>query len=416
MLSALGFPKVGPHRRLVFTIGVDALGTGAWLPLSVIYFLRVTPLGLVQVGTSISIASAVGLPATVVVGQAVDRYGAKRVMQAGNILQLAGFAAHPFVSAFPGVTLAIALTALGRSAFWGTYGPILTSACPPGERERWFALFGATRNTGFAVGGLFSGIVVTIDRPAAYQAAVLINALTFLVAYVVMQRVKVPEVASSKADEPSRNGSWRTVLLDRGYRWLIGSGFCYSMTIMTLNLVIPVYVVETLGLPGWISGAAFVINTVMVSLGQGIVVNSTIGWIRSRIIIVAAVLSTFSFVALWGAGLMAPWAAATTILVATVIYTLGEMTADPVLESLSASAPPAELRGRYVAAYQLAWAIAYAIAPGLYSWLLSVGSLAIWGALAAIALASAAFCLPMHRSLPLAGMRVPGSENVSQAP
>ncbi|WP_404954601.1 MFS transporter [Streptomyces sp. 147326] len=415
MLSVLGFPKVGRHRRLVIAIGIDTLGTGTWLPVSLLYFLRVTPLDLVQVGLAISIASAVGLPATVLVGQAVDRYGSKRVMQAGNLLQLVGFAAHPFANSFFAVTLVIGLTALGRSAFWGTYGPLITTACPPNERERWFGLLGAIRNAGFAVGGLLGGVVTTMDSPLAYQAAVLVNALTFLAAFVIMAGIEVAEGQPSEDDTDLGTGGWRTVLLDRGYRWLIGSGFCYAMSTMVLSVAVPVYVVEVLDLPGWISGAAFVINTVMVSLGQGIAINSMTGSVRSRIIVFAAALSAFSYLALWGAGLMAPWAAAAAILAAVVVYTLGEMTADPVLEALSVGAPPSGLRGRYVAVYQLSWAIAYTIAPGLYAWLLSRGSLATWGTLAAIALTGAVFCLPMQRSLPLAGTRVTRSESAPEA-
>ena len=40
MLQRLGFPSVGPHRRFVTAIAVDALGSGVFMPLSMLYFLR----------------------------------------------------------------------------------------------------------------------------------------------------------------------------------------------------------------------------------------------------------------------------------------------------------------------------------------------------------------------------------------
>ena len=58
--------------------------------------------------------------------------------------------------------------------------------------------------------------------------------------------------------------------------------FGYALTEMTLNVAMPVYFAELLGLPGWVPGAVFVINTVMIGLGQGLVVRSMTGAIRVR--------------------------------------------------------------------------------------------------------------------------------------
>ncbi len=46
-------------------------------------------------------------------------------------------------------------------------------------------------------------------------------------------------------------GGWGIVLGDRGYSWLFASNFGYAMTSVVLNVAIPVYMVEMLGLPGW---------------------------------------------------------------------------------------------------------------------------------------------------------------------
>ena len=66
------------------------------------------------------------------------------------------------------------------------------------------------------------------------------------------------------------------------------------------------------------------------------------------------------------------------VLVAAVVYTVGEMTAGPVVSALSAEMPPPDQRGRYMAATQLAWSTSAAIAPLLYSALLDRGALAAW--------------------------------------
>ena len=50
MLQRLGFPSVGEHRRFVTAIGIDAVGSGVFMPISMLYFLVATDLTLVQVG------------------------------------------------------------------------------------------------------------------------------------------------------------------------------------------------------------------------------------------------------------------------------------------------------------------------------------------------------------------------------
>jgi hypothetical protein len=194
-------------------------------------------------------------------------------------------------------------------------------------------------------------------------------------------------------------GGWGTVLRDQGYRWLVLSNFGYAMTSAALNVAIPVYVIEMLGLPGWVSGAVFVINTVMIGVGQGLVVRRMTGAVRARIVALGAMVSAASFLVLWGASPFGVVAASAIVLVGAVIYTLGELVSGPVLTTIAAESPPAALRGRYIATYQLSWNVATGVAPLLYAWLLDLGSAQAWLGLTAIALLGAAATMPMQRRL-----------------
>ena len=57
VLQRLGFPDVGPHRRFVGALAIDAVGSGIWMPLSMLYFLHQTSLSLVQLGAAMTIAN-----------------------------------------------------------------------------------------------------------------------------------------------------------------------------------------------------------------------------------------------------------------------------------------------------------------------------------------------------------------------
>jgi MFS family permease len=153
-------------------------------------------------------------------------------------------------------------------------------------------------------------------------------------------------------------------------------------------------------------------------LGQGLVVNAMEGSVRTNIVALGSLLTAGSYVVL----LSADWATVAVgvvlVLAGAVVYTGGELVAGPVLTALSTDAAPAHLRGRYVSLYQLSWTIALTTAPVSLTWLLQKGPTALWGALAAVALAGVVLSALLRRAMPLAAAKVTNTpaEAVPQAP
>ena len=378
MLQRLGFPDVGPHRRFVSALAIDAVGSGIWMPLSMLYFLHQTSLGLVQLGLAMTIANTLVIPVIPVLGSVVDRIGPRWVMQAGNAGAAVAFALYPFAHSLWSVTLLVLCATATRSAFWGALGPMVTGLTRTGEREIWFGFLQAMRNAGYGVGGVLAAVALTVGSDLAFQAVVLANAASYVVAFGLMLGVRGGGRPARDQPAEDRTGWW-VAFADRGYRTLIAVIFCYALTETTLNVTMPIYFVDTLGLPGWVPGTVFVINTVMIGVGQGLVVRSMTGAVRRRVLHTAIVFSATSFVLMYAAHALTVVTGTTVVLVAAVVYTLGEMTAGPVVSALSAETPPPGQRGRFMAATQLAWSCSGAVAPLLWSALLHRGALAAWG-------------------------------------
>ncbi len=402
MLDRLGFPAIGNHRRFVTAIGVDAVGSGVFMPVCVLYFLVTTDLSLVQVGAAISLASAVSLPAGPLLGTVVDRWGAKHVLLAGNLLQGLGFVAYLVTDSFVGLTLWTVVVTVGRTAFWGSYGNIVAAISVPGEREKWFGFLGALRNVGFAVGGLVSGLAITIGTPTAYAAVVVANAVSYALAFGLL--LAVP--ATPRAEHRATPGAWGVVLRDRPYRLLWATQLAFSTSMMALNFAMPVYATTVLGLPGWVTGAVFTINTVMVGFGQGLVVRAMTGAVRWRVLLLTNAVFAGSFLVILGASWLSVGLATAVLLVGSVIYTTGEVLGGPVQGALSAEAAPEHLRGRYLSLIQLAWNIAGTVAPVSFAWLLDRGPEPIWLALLGVSLVGALLAVRLGAAMPHAALRV----------
>src|SRR3954467_6340966 len=186
VLQRLGFPDVGPHRRFVSALAIDAVGSGIWMPLSMLYFLHQTSLSLVQLGLAMTIANTVVIPVVPVIGSLVDRVGPRAVMQVGNAGAAAAFVLYPFAHSLVAVTVLVFCATATRSAFWGALGPMVTTITRTGEREIWFGFLQAMRNAGYGVGGVLAAVALTVGSGAAYQSVVLGNAASYVVAFVLM--------------------------------------------------------------------------------------------------------------------------------------------------------------------------------------------------------------------------------------
>ena len=405
MLQRLGFPDVGPHRRFVSALAIDALGSGVWMPLSMLYFLHQTSLSLVELGLAMTIANTIVIAVVPLIGSMVDRVGPKAVMQIGNAGAAAAFVLYPFAHSLVAVTVLVFFATATRQAFWGALGPMVTQITQPGERELWFGFLQAMRNAGYGVGGLLAALALTIGTDAAYQSVVLANAASYVVAFVLMLGVAGGHRVASD-DTAGRARGWWVAFADRPYRTLIAVIFCYAMTTMTLNVSMPVYFVESLRLPGWVPGIVFVINTVMIGVGQGLVVRRMTGSSRRRVLHAAVAFTAVSFAMFYAADALSIATGVVVVLVAAFVYTLGEMTGGPVVSALAAETPPPDQRGRYMAATQLAWSTAAAIAPLLYSALIDRGAWAAWGGPIAICLLWLALVEILTRRMPRVALPV----------
>ncbi|MGN0065759.1 MAG: MFS transporter [Nocardioides sp.] len=408
MRAALGFPRIGEHRRFVAAIVTDTVGSGLFMPLTLLYFLATTDLSLVQIGSAVSLSALCAIPASFVIGSLVDRFGGKNLLLVGNLVQAVGMLAYLWVQEFWAVAAATVLLNVGRQAFWGAYGNVVTAITRPGERETWFGFLQALRNLGFAVGGLASGVVLQIGSVTAFHVVVVVNAAAFLVAFALLLDVPDhrPEPAADAPATTAPGSGWGVVLRDRPYLRLVAGQFGFVVGVMVLNYALPVYASEVLELPGWLVGFMFTLNTVMVGLGQGLVVRWMDGRQRARMMALAQVMFVAGYAVFVLAGLVPVWVAVAAMLVGTAVYTLGELLGGPVLNATAAEAAPDHLRGRYLGLGQLTWGVGGAVTPAAFTWLLAHGTFSVWWVLVVVAAVGAALVLRLPSVLPAAAQKV----------
>jgi MFS family permease len=95
------------------------------------------------------------------------------------------------------------------------------------------------------------------------------------------------------------------------------------------------------------------------------------------------------------------------LLVAVLVFAVGECLYDTIVAPLVAGLAPDELRGRYLAVSAFSWQLGFIAGPGLGGLLLATSTQALWPVAAGICLAAAAGVLALERKLPPAVRATP---------
>jgi MFS family permease len=374
---------------LVGALFIDAVGTGMFLPFSLLFFQATTPLPLARIGLGLSVAALVRIPVTIVAGPLTDRFGPRTAVIASQLLQAAGFAGYLFVHGFWQLVAAAVLVQIGNSIFWVAYAPLIFAIAAEGEREHWFALATALRTAGLAAGGLAAGAAVTVGGHGGYIDVAAANGASFILAAFLSARVRTG-TATPRRGAAAEAGSWpssrKPMLHDHAFLGFVAINVGITFLALAIPLALPVFVVDILHLPKWAPGVALALNATLVAVSAPIVMSAISGRRRRNVLIASqacmiVALAVFLLVHLLPAG-----AAVALVLIAILPVAVCEVIQAAVVPAVvTESAPPGAI-GRYTSAYQMTFSIGDIIVPVTVAAALHAGAAALWLPLAAVAL------------------------------
>ena len=389
--NRLGLPDLGGRYQLAGALFTDSLGDGLFVPFAVVYFLRTTGLPLPLVGLGLSAASMLALPVAPIGGILIDRFGPAAVVIGGNLVSAVGFAGYLLVGRLWELIFFAFLAAAGNRFFWTGNLALVGEAFEGAERARWFAFQRAARNAGYGFGGLLAAAALGSGSGVGYRALAMANAVSFLAAATLVFRwSRRGGPAAGRPRRPAAapgRGGYRAALTDRPFLLLTGMNVLFVLCMMVLDVLLAVYLVRVLHEPVWLSGFLFAANTVAVAACQTAVWGVFARRRPVRVLQLSAAVWGSSFLLIWLLAALPASLVIPGVFVAIAVYTIAELIQGPVFNGLVVATAPEHLRGRYMAVYQLSWALAQAAAPGLFGWLFTTSHALPW-----ITLASGCAC------------------------
>lgn len=368
----LGLPRMGTARPFALAMVIDAVGSGLFLPFSLLYFHYAGGLSLTEAGLGLTVSMLIAVPAPLVAGVLVDRVGPRTVAVATNAARVVGFLGYLLVHDLIALVMVALLISVSDRLFWVAQPALIGEFAASGSRDRWFGLTVALRAVGLGIGGLVAGLAVSSLDIVGYHALVVANAVSFALAAVLITSLRVPErtaVAALPA-EPSLKG-YRAVLADRPFCWIVASNVVFGIARTMILVGFPVYAIQVLGAPAWLAGVLYALYTSLLAVAQTSLVRRLERHRRTRALMLSALLWAGSFVLLAVTPLLPGQAIVAYLSAVTVLYAVAVMVHAGVIDALVIEAAPETLRGRYVAAFNLSWAAANALGPGLFTTLLA---------------------------------------------
>lgn len=360
VVSSLFPTEPGPRRSYAVATLITTFGTGLVLAGLPLYFTQIVHLSAAQVGVGLTLAALVTLAAGLPIGELADRRGPLEVVKFVLLLDGAAMLAFLFIGNFISFLVVAIVHVLASRAISTAEGALLRRVA--GENAAGFrSSIHAITNLGFSLGLIPGGIAIQLGTPTAYHALIIVDVLSFVGAWAVLQRLPRYEPIAKPATGPR----W-VVLRDRPFVAFVVLGAALLPQFNVLTLLLPLWVVDKTDAPRWCIPLSLVMNTVLIILFQvrlgGQVQTLRQGgaaWRR------AGVLFLLSCSVLGFAAGLPSWAALTLVVAAVTLHTFGEIMHTSGGFALGMGLPPAHAQGQYDGFGGIVGGAGSAVAPAL---------------------------------------------------
>jgi MFS family permease len=378
-------PQGRAARWLVVMFMIDTFGTGLFIAGSAVFFTRHIGLSAGEVALGLSGAGLTGAIAVVPMGLLADRLGVRRVQCGLHLWRAAGFLLYTAVGSFPAFLAVAAMIGVGDRSSPALNQALVALAAEPEQRVRLMSLLRAVKNMFFSLGGLVAVTLLTTASSGAFLALVVANAASFLVVAVAV--VKLPLTRDDRGGPRTSGGV--PSLRDHPYTALAGLNGVLSLHNSLLMAGLPLYVLHRTDAPDSLVPAFFVVNTILVTLGQvpaGRIAATLRG--SGTGLLLGGVLCAAACAVFVGAG-AAPASAGLALLVAGVaVLSLGEMVQSAGGWGVSFALAKPDRQAEYLSVFSLGATLETIVGPTAVTFLVMRDGPAGWGALALLLVAA----------------------------
>lgn len=324
-----------------------------------------------------------------------DRIGATRAQAASLLASGVGFLGFLLLDSTVEVAIGTFVLSVVVESFRPAVMTDMARRAPDGLQPRAFALLRLAVNLGLAFGPAVGGFLALVS----YRWLFVFDALTCWVAALLLRTIlgfgapaargQGPARAGATARSPWRDGPFLLLML-----FMVGLASVFFQVFSTL----PLYLRQVYGFREGAIGLLLALNAVLIVAFEMVLIHrlerrEKLPWIRLGAFLVCAGLALLPY------GSSAAWVALTI-----AVWTLGEMLALPLVNSVVAERAGGARHGRYMGLYTMSFSIAFGFGPLSGTWIYErFGPDALWhgiGVLGVVLALGATGLIRAFRSVP----------------
>ncbi|HUE99585.1 MAG TPA: MFS transporter [Anaerolineales bacterium] len=344
---------------IVGTLFIDSIGSTLLFPFFALYITQKFGVGMTEAGVLLGMSSLFGLVGSMIGGALTDRFGRRRLILFGLVFSalsslLFGLASDVRILYFL-VTIVGLLSRVSAPA----HDAMMADILPESKRQEGFGITRVVFNYAWIVGTALGGLIAT----RSFLALFIADAVLSLTVAVILYRF-LPETKPASHIEEKKSESflttvigYRVVLRDLAYMGFTLAGMIVLIVYQQQYGALAVYLRDVHNISSKSYGLMLSITGLEVVLLQLWISRTIRKYPPFLMMTVGALFLMAGFTMI---GFVRGFE---FFLLAVIIATVGEMIFFPTNKVLAANFAPAEMRGRYMAIYDLGWTLPATFGP-----------------------------------------------------
>jgi MFS family permease len=337
---------------------IDGVGSTMIFPFFALYITQKFDVGMTEAGALLGIFSVASFFGSLMGGALTDRIGRRALLLFGLVFSAASSVSMGLVNAFAVFFPLVVVVGLLSDVAWPAQSAMVADMLPEGQRAEGFGILRVARNVSWMVGPTIAGLLAM----QSYLLLFILDAVSSIITAAIIYRL-IPETMPEPSPEAKRESLGRTF---QGYlRGLADGSFVSFLVIsMIMNIVyvqlystFSVYLRDVHSIPTQGYGFLMSMNATLVVLAQFSITRWTKRYPEMMMLALGSAFYLFGFSSF---GFVSSYV---LFAFGMVLVTVGEMIVMPVGQALVARLAPADMRGRYMATFAMAWTVPSAIGP-----------------------------------------------------
>jgi MFS family permease len=344
---------------VVGTLFIDAIGSTLLFPFFALYITQKFGVGMTQAGILLGMSSLFGLIGSVIGGALTDRFGRRRLILFGLVFSALSSLSFGLAWDVKILYFLVIIVGLLSRVANPAYDAMLADILPEAKRQEAFGITRVAFNYAWIVGTALGGLIAARSFLALFliDAGLSLFVASILIIFLPETRPTVPSEVRQHESLLKTTAGYRVALRDLPYMSFTLAGMLVLIVYQQQYSSLPVYLLNVHNIDSRSYGTMLAISGLEVVLFQI--------WI-SRVIrkfppFLMMMLGSLFFMA--GFIMMGFIRGFPLFVLAVSIATIGEMILFPTNKALAVNFAPEDMRGRYMAVYDLGWTIPATIGP-----------------------------------------------------